>query len=790
MSVNRGVRVGAVAFALGLSLAGPQAVGVAAADGGDADSSSVSVDQPDTSGQAASNAPQPRTAQRGAVARAARSAADASRAAGTGTGATREVATENNPAPLIAETNVRAGVGRGIAQRRPAATTAEPTAPSPAGPSPAAPSPAVQPALAAVIGPAAADRISAAVAPVVASVAAGPASVPVAASAAAARVAAVTARPVAVPVAQVVSSVGFSVERFLDSVGQWLSGLPGGPITEVLAGGLWLVRRTLFPVGSGVGLWGTAACVATKDCSGQDLTGADFRNQDLTAVRFTDANLTRAYFGGANLTRADFTGAGLLQTELSNTNLTDANLSGADLKYQDLRGVTLDGANLTNANLIGARLAGRTAAGLATATLVGANFTGQRFDSGNLAGTTLKWAGKDLTGVNLSGANMTGADLTRANLTGAQMAGVNLTRANLTDAVLPGPSFASPLVTATLVGANLTNVDLSGADLSRMDLTGTVLAGANLARTKLKSTNLTGANLTDAILTGADLTGANLTRADLLRADILNTTLTSVVWRDTRCQYGSKTSSGCSNVALLDQPPADWLQTAYDRRPGLGKFWPWQWYQYGGPGVEPALGQHPSPIVRGTPGAPLWNSQFRDSADYPKYPEDGAQGMIYNDSEQRVVVRVPIPFKNGYYWSTAVLDPGDKVSYQFGEFLESGNKFFPISSLYGGTVQFLRYDNGQTAGGAAQLDLWDPDGGGGPVTAFTPPGVTDPVNIRRDWKQEGQASELWGDVNIQVRREIDGWNPTGSETWRKYYRYTGAASTSDWAIFTIRIKGL
>lgn len=48
-----GVRVGAAAFALGLSLAGPQAVGVAAADGGDADSSSVSAGQPDTSGHAA-----------------------------------------------------------------------------------------------------------------------------------------------------------------------------------------------------------------------------------------------------------------------------------------------------------------------------------------------------------------------------------------------------------------------------------------------------------------------------------------------------------------------------------------------------------------------------------------------------------------------------------------------------------------------------------------------------------------------------------------------------------------
>ena len=53
MSIKRGARVGATAFAVGLSLAGPQAVGVAAADGGDADSSSVPAGQPESAGQAA-----------------------------------------------------------------------------------------------------------------------------------------------------------------------------------------------------------------------------------------------------------------------------------------------------------------------------------------------------------------------------------------------------------------------------------------------------------------------------------------------------------------------------------------------------------------------------------------------------------------------------------------------------------------------------------------------------------------------------------------------------------------
>ena len=60
---KRGVRVGAAAIALGLSLAGPQAVGIAAADSAEADSSSVS----------AGGTPKRET--RGAVARTARTSA-------------------------------------------------------------------------------------------------------------------------------------------------------------------------------------------------------------------------------------------------------------------------------------------------------------------------------------------------------------------------------------------------------------------------------------------------------------------------------------------------------------------------------------------------------------------------------------------------------------------------------------------------------------------------------------------------------------------------------------------
>jgi hypothetical protein len=66
-----------------------------------------------------------------------------------------------------------------------------------------------------------------------------------------------------------------------------------------------------------------------------------------------------------------------------------------------------------------------------------------------------------------------------------------------------------------------------------------------------------------------------------------------------------------------------------------------------------------------------------------------------------------------------------------------------------------------------------------------------PVSIRREWKQEEQHSELWGDINIQVRRELDGWKVTGSREYLKYYKYTDAPLfTEDWPVVTIRIKGL
>lgn len=137
----------------------------------------------------------------------------------------------------------------------------------------------------------------------------------------------------------------------------------------------------VLPTGEHVGMHGTAECVAAKDCSGKDLTGAQHHDQKLSGVNWTGANLTHANFRNANFT----TSAGPLpaasRTVTANAlpvaddagvfkhvTFTDANLTGADF-----RGANLNGANFTGADLRGANITG--------AILTNANFTGANLDS-------------------------------------------------------------------------------------------------------------------------------------------------------------------------------------------------------------------------------------------------------------------------------------------------------------------------------------------------------------------------------------------------------------------------
>ena len=221
-------RIGSLAVALGVGAA-VVAMPLAAADSSEGDSASVSAGQPDTGGRTARTATQPRTAQRGAAARAAHSAASAPRAAATETGSPREVAAETSPA--AATERARAGAGRGTAQRRPTTITADATALSQASRPAAVIDPAAAPLDGSSVTPLSTDRAEGAV------WSCRECRNPTGTSA---------ARPVAAPTEQTLTGPGFAVQQLLDAVGTWLSGLPSGPVTDLLAGALLMVRRELF----------------------------------------------------------------------------------------------------------------------------------------------------------------------------------------------------------------------------------------------------------------------------------------------------------------------------------------------------------------------------------------------------------------------------------------------------------------------------------------------------------------------------------------------------------------
>ncbi len=369
------------------------------------------------------------------------------------------------------------------------------------------------------------------------------------------------------------TGLSFAVARVMDTVGQWLSGLP---FTDFLSGALWLVRRTLFPVGSGVGLFGTAACVATKDCSGQDLSGADLSGAVLDQVDFTDAILDRADLSKAVLASQDSA------AQMAGTSLFRADLAGATL------GVSGRGVNLTDADLENAFF-GPALFGLPVTAITDVNFTGANLDGANLARSYRKavtdadmrsatWIGANLSGQNFSrGWNLAGINLTKTTLSGVRFGGATLTGANFTEATLTGLLGArnadftgvsdADLVSAVWTGANLTTLDFSNRDLRNInwgafaDQPRVNLAGAVLNNTRLDDAWLLNADLGGAVLTNSDLSGvqaaganffnANLngvdfTNADLSNADLRGAQVQGVTWTNCTCPDGELApDSGC-----------------------------------------------------------------------------------------------------------------------------------------------------------------------------------------------------------------------------------------------------
>lgn len=443
--LRSGVRVGAAAFTLGLCLAGPQTA-VAAADRGDTGSSTVASGSA-ASGSDASTAPsaRPVTASRSGRGRptAAVTAPDAAVTIDVGRAATTPPSAPFAASPLINQP------WSAPALRQPLTAQAD-------NPSPASPASGTFLRNRRWANSAGSDPASSGTAPAAvmasASVMATPAGA-VASLAAPARSAALPGPAAATAAAecgscwafgavhapsgrQVLAGVRASVAHLFDIVGSRLSGLPANPITDFLSGALWMIRRAVLPVGTGVGQWGTATCVATMDCSGQDLHGANFSGMDLSGVNFTDADLsyadlTEAFAVSANFTEADLSVATLYRADLSFANLNDAQLSGKKLREVNLHGATLIHAEIRAADLTKSDLSNTD---LNHALISNSYLGGVNLRDANLADTIIRdesiFHAADLTNANLERAKIFdsyfiyGTKMINANLLGARLIGV------------------------------------------------------------------------------------------------------------------------------------------------------------------------------------------------------------------------------------------------------------------------------------------------------------------------------------------------------------------------------
>ena len=229
------VRVGAAAFALGLSLAGPQAIGVASADSPDPDSA------------AASAAPDPTTARgtaprRSATERAARVPKSAATAAPAGRGlrsASVESPVDRAALPPIAvepindtfaptfalEANGPA-IPANSTSRRQLRQLAPVTSPAPVSPRARVVSDPIDNATVSAVAPVAAFAVALPNSDSVAELPEPPAA---------------TATPNGV-----LWDINTAVVGVLDATQNWLSSLPANPVSELLEGALLLVRRNLL----------------------------------------------------------------------------------------------------------------------------------------------------------------------------------------------------------------------------------------------------------------------------------------------------------------------------------------------------------------------------------------------------------------------------------------------------------------------------------------------------------------------------------------------------------------
>ncbi len=236
--VKRGARAGVAAFALGLSLAGPQAAGVAVADNPDSDTPSASSpsDSPSHGSHRGSRAP-----------RATQPAESGNTTARRGPVAAVDVPVDEAAVPTAAEIPVpKSGSAvDGVAptpeparNHTPAATQHDSSVPAAAA-TVSVPSSNVAPAA----DPAAGNSLTAVSQ---SGAAAATPAVPAVPRPAAAAVTTTTTVSTPPALAKPAAIIGQAVTGFFDTAVNWLTSRPNGPLSNFLEGALLMVRRTFF----------------------------------------------------------------------------------------------------------------------------------------------------------------------------------------------------------------------------------------------------------------------------------------------------------------------------------------------------------------------------------------------------------------------------------------------------------------------------------------------------------------------------------------------------------------
>lgn len=325
---TRVARAGATAFVLGLTLIGPQAIGVASADtSSDSGSTSVSAgpDAQSSGGAEATSGRGPtaatRTGPRAATTGEARprktSSSDASsrKARAASIAASRAAAPQSRPVPPAAGAVVP---GSG-------STSSGSVTPSPSPSLPSFDPIDIASAAARSVGPiltAVLNRLDLPICETCSEI-----------------------RPI--PPTQDVQATGFSLHDLMNTVGTGLSTLPGNPVGDLLSGALWLTRRSMSPVGVAVDQWGPAACLIAGECSGRDMSVAPLAGAALAWSTLTGVTLNLAGFNGTSLTGDDITDAFLVLVYLTLAYLALSNLTGSTLTGTDSKAMKLAYADRT-----------------------------------------------------------------------------------------------------------------------------------------------------------------------------------------------------------------------------------------------------------------------------------------------------------------------------------------------------------------------------------------------------------------------------------------------------------